>query len=171
LARLSLALVVFAAMAVEAARAAGNERRQLWRGGREPSDDVYAVMRLAYPAAFLAMLLEQHGGPPRAVFAAGAALFAVGKALKWWAILTLGRAWTFRVIVVPGAPRVTAGPYRFLRHPNYAGVVGELVGVALMTGALVTGPIVCVLFGLLLKKRIIVEAKALERGLVTDRHV
>ena len=51
------------------------------------------------------------------------------KALKWWAILTLGRFWTFRVIVVPGATLVAGGPYRWLRHPNYVGVIGELVGV------------------------------------------
>jgi methyltransferase len=170
--RLALAFAVFAAMLVEAARAARNERRQLSRGGREPSGDVYPLMRLAYPAAFIVMLLEQRAGPPPRVFAAGAALFAIGKTLKWWAILTLGPAWTFRVIVVPGDARVAVGPYRFLRHPNYAGVVGELVGVALMTGARVTGPIVLVLFGLLLKKRIIVEERALSAGgPVIDHHV
>src|SRR5207302_315004 len=75
------------------------------------------------------------------VLLAGATLFAAAKALKWWAIATLGPAWTFRVIVVPGAPLVASGPYRFVAHPNYIGVVGELVGATLMTGAFISGPI------------------------------
>ena len=45
------------------------------------------------------------------------------------------------MIVVPGDPLVASGPYRYLRHPNYVGVVGELVGAALMTRALITGPL------------------------------
>jgi methyltransferase len=88
-------------------------------------------------------------------------VFASAKALKWWAILTLGRFWTFRVIVVPGAPLVTSGPYRLLRHPNYVGVIGELVGAASMTGALATGPVATLAFGLLILKRIEIEQRAL----------
>ena len=49
--------------------------------------------------------------------------------LRWWCITTLGHRWNTRVIVVPGAPRVTGGPYRLLRHPNYVAVVIE--GIAL----------------------------------------
>lgn len=92
---------------------------------------------------------------------AGLAVFLLGKALKWWAILTLGPSWTFRVIVVPGAPLSAGGPYRFMRHPNYVGVLGELIGAALMTGAWVTGPIVTVGFGLLMLQRIRIEERAL----------
>ena len=95
--------------------------------------------------------------------AGGAALFVAAKALKWWAILTLGPSWTFRVIIVPGAPLVTGGPYRSFRHPNYVGVIGELAGSGLMTGALVTGPLATVGFGLLILKRIAVEERALTR--------
>jgi methyltransferase len=158
-------LVVFGTMLVEALRSARNERAQRMRGGLEPSGDVYNQMRLAYPAAFAAMLLEgtlRHVG--HITFAAGAALFVVAKGIKWWAILSLGPAWTFRVIVVPSAPLVTRGPYRFVRHPNYLGVVGELAGVALMTGAVVSGPIAVAGFSLLLSRRIAVEERALERA-------
>jgi methyltransferase len=88
-------------------------------------------------------------------------VFALGKLLKWWAILTLGSSWTFRVIVVPGMRLVDRGPYKFLRHPNYVGVALELIGVALMTGAAVSGPLAVVLFGMLLKRRISVEERAL----------
>jgi len=158
-----LALVFFVPMLVEALRAAANERGQLRRGGIEPPDDVYKMMRVAYPACFLAMLAEGawRGLPPAPILIAGATVFVLAKALKWWAILTLGRFWTFRVIVVPGATLVVSGPYRWLRHPNYVGVVGELAGAALMTGALVTGPIAAAGFLILLSKRIAVESRTL----------
>jgi methyltransferase len=158
-----LALIVFTFMAVEARRAARNERAQRARGGVEPPADVYPWMTVAYPASFVAMLVEGvvRGAPPAAALATGAAVFTFAKALKWWAILTLGRFWTFRVIVVPGATLVTGGPYRILRHPNYAAVVGELVGVGLMTGAVLTGPLATAAFAALILKRIGIEQRAL----------
>jgi len=159
----ALAVLIFGFMAVEARRAAGNERAQRARGGIEPATDVYTWMAFAYPAAFSAMLIEGalRGGSPPAMVVAGAVVFAAAKVLKWWAIVTLGRFWTFRVIVVPGAPLVRNGPYRFLRHPNYLGVVGELVAVALMTGARIAGPIGTVGFGALILRRIAVEERTL----------
>jgi methyltransferase len=158
-----LAVVVFAFMAVEARRARRNERAQRSRGGVEPRDDVFAWMQVAYPGAFVAMLAEGviRGAPPREAFVAGAVVFAAGKALKWWALVTLGPSWTFRVLVVPGMTLVKDGPYRFLKHPNYVGVVGELAGVGLMTGALIAGPAATALFGALILKRMRVEEQAL----------
>src|SRR5439155_15313781 len=140
---LVIALMVFVPMLVEALRSSRNERAQLARGGIEPSGDAYELMRIVYPASFLMMIFEGgwRGATPVPLLVGGAVVFATAKLLKWWAILTLGQAWTFRVIVVPGARLVTGGPYRFFRHPNYIGVVGEFAGVTLMTGALVTGPV------------------------------
>ena len=51
-----------------------------------------------------------------------------------WAMLTLGRYWTTRIIHLPGAPLVRAGPYRFCRHPNYAIVCGEIAVLPLVFG-------------------------------------
>jgi methyltransferase len=161
--RLLLALV-FVPMLVEARLAAVNERAQLARGGVEPRGDVYQIMRLAYPAVFLAMIAEGwwRSSPVNIdLRIAGLVIFLAAKLLKWSAIRTLGEAWTFRVIVRPGVPLVTAGLYRWLRHPNYVGVVGELVGIALLTGARVSGPVGTVLFGILMLKRIRVEDHAL----------
>src|SRR5947207_3891570 len=125
---ITITAVVFGLMLVEARRAWRNERAQLARGGIEPPDDIYNTMRVVYPAAFLAMIAEAQvgGAPPRGVALAGIALFAAAKALKWWAILSLGPFWTFRVIVVPAASLVANGPYRYVRPPNYAAVHGEL---------------------------------------------
>jgi methyltransferase len=159
-----LGVVVFGFMLVEARRAARNERAQRERGGIEAEHDVYSLMRVVYPGAFAAMIAEGflRGGPGARSLASGLTLFACAKALKWWAIVTLGPAWTFRVIVVPGAPLVSSGPYRRMRHPNYVAVVGELVGVALMTGAAMSGPASTIAFMALLSKRIRVEAAMLD---------
>lgn len=140
-----------------------NERRLLARGAVAVDDPVYGSMRWAYPGAFVAMALEGAlgGPPPAAATVSGLAVFAAAKLLKFWAIAVLGDRWTYRVFVLPGAPLVTGGPYRFLRHPNYVGVIGELLGMALIVGAPVTGPIGIVCFSWLLARRIRAEEKAI----------
>jgi methyltransferase len=162
----ALAALVFAPMIVEARRAWRNERAQRTRGGVEPAGDVYAVMQTAYPGAFALMLAEGwwRGAPRSEWTAVGLVVFLAAKLLKWWAILALGPFWTFRVIVVPGAALVARGPYRFMRHPNYAAVALELAGAAVMTGAAVSGPLAVVLFSILMRKRIGVEDRALGRA-------
>jgi methyltransferase len=167
-----LAAVVFIPMLIEARRAAVNERARRARGGIEPPDDVFAMMRVAYPGAFLLMMVDGARGerPESTTIACGLALFSASKALKWWAVHALGPSWTFRVIVVPGAPLVTEGPYRFVHHPNYIAVVGELVAVAIMTGSRIGAPIAIVLFVLLILKRIAVEERALASSLRHRSH-
>ena len=90
-------------------------------------------------------------------------MFVLAKALKYWAITTLGPRWTFRVLVLPSAPLVATGPYTFLRHPNYVAVVGELIGAALVLSAPVTGALALAAFGWLMLRRIAVEDRALGR--------
>jgi methyltransferase len=159
-----LAAVVFGSMLVEARRAACNERAQRARGGIEPRGDVYQLMRVAYPGAFAAMIAEgalRGGMPSTVVLFSGVLVLAAAKAIKWWAIAALGPFWTFRVIVVPGARLVVSGPYRWIRHPNYVGVMGELAGTALVAGAAIAGPIVFAGFGALVLARIAVEERTL----------
>jgi len=162
----TIAFAAFGFMLVEARRAAGNERAQRRRGGVEAPDDVYTAMRVLYPASFAAMLAEAllRGAPAARLVVSGAIVFAAAKLLKWWAITSLGPFWTFRVIVVPGSILVDGGPYRWLRHPNYVAVMGELAGMALMTGAVVTGPIMSAIFAFLLFKRVAVETRTLNEA-------
>ena len=89
------------------------------------------------------------------------AVVAATMALRYWVIATLGERWTTRVLVLPGAPLVARGPYRFLRHPNYLAVVFEVVALPLVHTAWITA-LVCGLANLLvLALRIRVEDAAL----------
>jgi methyltransferase len=158
-----LATIVFAPMLIEAAVSRRNESRLRARGAVEPSGDVYRLMQVAYPLSFLAMLAEGALKLPRVdvIVAAGFTVFLGAKLLKYWAITTLGERWAFRVLVPPGSTLVAAGPYRFIRHPNYVAVMGELAGAALIARAPVSGAIAAVLFGLLIVRRIGIEESAL----------
>jgi methyltransferase len=158
-----LALAAFLPMIAEALLSARNERALRARGAWEPPDDVYRTMQAVYPASFLGMLAEgAYGGVKLdGLLGAGVAIFVAAKALKYWAITSLGDRWSFRVLVLPGAPLVTGGPYRLLRHPNYVGVAGELIGMALMAHAPVTGLTSVIGFGLLILLRVRVEERAL----------
>jgi methyltransferase len=153
-------------MAGEYALSRHNERILRERGAIEPADDVIGIMRWAYPGCFAAMAIEGAWlGPatPEAL-SIGLAIFGFAKALKIWAISTLGIQWTFRVLVVPGASLVSRGPYAVLRHPNYVAVIGEIVGIALFVWAPFTGALSVGGFGALLSRRIRVENRALGRG-------
>ncbi len=63
------------------------------------------------------------------------ALFVLAQPLRYWVIRTLGRYWNTRILIVPGGERVTGGPFRFLRHPNYVVVVVEILTFPLIFGA------------------------------------
>ena len=155
--------VVLSLMLVELWVSTRHERLLRARGAVESPDPVYATMRWAYPAVFVAMAVEGFLSEPvpTHVVLAGVAIFIIGKLLKAWAITTLGERWTYKVLVLPGVPLVTGGPYQFVRHPNYVGVIGELIGMALITGARVTGPLGVVFFSWLLVRRIRAEERAL----------
>lgn len=157
--------VVAVTMFAEARISGAHERELRAAGAVEPSGDVYGVMRLLYPACFVVMATEALlQGTQAALVVPGMVIFALAKALKWWAIASLGDRWSFRVLVLPRVALVNTGPYRFLRHPNYLAVVGELVGAALMLGALWTGTLACIGFVALIRARIHVEERALGMG-------
>jgi methyltransferase len=155
--------IVFVPMIAEAAISRAHERALRARGAVEPRDDVYPIMQGAYPGAFVLMAVESllRGAPPGGVFVAGALVFVAAKVLKYWAMRSLGPLWSFRVLVMAGAPLVTSGPYRVLRHPNYLGVMGELLGAALMMGAPLSGALALAAFAWILRRRIAVEERAL----------
>jgi methyltransferase len=158
-----LVLAVLAMMALEAQLSAHNERVLRARGAIEPADDVIGWMRVAYPLGFA--LIGAAGAFGAALdrdrLLWGFAVLTAAKGLKFWAISTLGPRWSFRVLVVPGEPLVTGGPYRYVRHPNYLAVLGEFAGVSIALWAPVTGVLVMLGFGYLIWRRVRVEERAL----------
>lgn len=155
--------LVLVALLVESYVSFRNERRLRAAGAVEPPDDVWRVMSVTYVAAFAAMFVEGavRGGPSPRMLAAGLAIWMVSKALKAWAIATLGARWSFRVLVLPGAPLVSGGPYRYWRHPNYVAVAGELIGTAVMMTAPLAGVVFTLAFVEIMRRRIQVEERAL----------
>jgi methyltransferase len=153
-------------MAGEAVLSSFNERLLRAKGAIEPPDDVIGRMRWAYPLSFVAMGIEGAltGPAPREALMWGLALFGFAKALKMWAVASLGFRWSYRVLVLPGAPLIKTGPYRFLSHPNYLAVAGEMVSVAAIVWAPITGTFATIGFGMLMVKRIRIEDRALGRG-------
>jgi methyltransferase len=125
----------------------------------------------ALHGAFLAscaaevVLLERPFVPAIAAVA-GAALLCT-MALRYWAVSSLGERWNARVLVEPGVPAVTSGPYRHLRHPNYLAVVVELAALPMLHTAWLTAVIFTVVDAWMLRVRIAVEERALlEHGAV-----
>ena len=127
---LIMALVTLQRLA-ELAIAASNTRHLLALGGVESGRGHYPAM-VALHASWLAALWFSVGG--RAVNLPLLGIFMLLQALRLWVLTTLGRRWTTRIIVLPGALLVTGGPYRFLRHPNYCVVVGEIAVLPLVFG-------------------------------------
>jgi methyltransferase len=142
-------------------------RHERWlaaRGGRPVGDGHYPLM-VALHAGFLVACVAEVWllGRP---FLPGLgwpmlALVMATMALRWWVVTTLGERWTTRIWVLPGAPPVAGGPFRWLRHPNYLAVAVELVALPLVHGAWLTAAV----FGganlVLLAHRIRVEDAAL----------
>jgi methyltransferase len=89
------------------------------------------------------------------------AIVVAAQGLRWWCIATLGPQWNTRVIIVPGASRVTDGPYRLIPHPNYVAVVAEGFALPLVHTAWLTAVVFTVLNAALLRTRLKVENSAL----------
>lgn len=155
--------VILAFMLGELVLSRRNERHLAARGAVKPPDPVYGTMRWAYPGAFAAMAVEGAavGAAADTLALTGVLIIVAAKLLKFWAIATLGVRWTYRVVVLPGAPLVSSGPYRWMRHPNYVGVLGELLGMAVLMAARLTGPVSLLFFSWLLRQRIVAEERAL----------
>ncbi|KOV24046.1 membrane protein [Streptomyces sp. XY152] len=143
-----------------------NAVRSIARGGVEAGRGHYPFMVALHTGLLVGALVEVRVRQPDAVPAlvwTMLALVAASQTLRWWCVATLGRQWNTRVIVVPGAARVTGGPYRLLRHPNYLAVVVEGFALPLVHSAWVTAVVFTVLNGFLLATRVRAEDTALAR--------
>lgn len=137
-----------------------NEGRLRRRGGVEVGHRHYPAM-VALHVAWLAATAIESSRSPRRTHLAGLVAYAALQPLRYWIIGSLGDRWTTRIIVVPDEEPVVRGPYRRLRHPNYAVVAAEGVLVPLSLGAPRTAFGFTVLNALLMAVRIPTEQQAL----------
>jgi len=144
-----------------------SKRNAAWsfeRGGVETGQRHYAVMVVLHTGLLVGALLEVWLRRPEFHPALGYSMLAVvvaSQALRWWCIATLGPRWNTRVIVVPGLPLVTGGPYRLTSHPNYVAVVLEGLALPLVGSAWITAAVFTVCNAVLLSVRLRVENAAL----------
>ena len=154
-----LVLLVAAQRLTEVAWARRNERRLRASGGVEIGARHYPLFFALHGSWLAALWLLVPADAP--VVGPLLVLFALLQAARLWVIASLGRYWTTRVISIPNAPLVRQGPYRWLRHPNYLVVAGEIAVLPLAFGAWQIALVFSTLNGLLLWHRIRVEAAAL----------
>ncbi|WP_156689067.1 isoprenylcysteine carboxyl methyltransferase family protein [Mycobacterium sp. Marseille-P9652] len=144
-----------------------SKRNAQWsfaRGAKEFGRPHYAAMVAIHTALLVGCLVEPWalhrpflpwlGWPMLAVVAAS-------QGLRWWCIATLGHRWNTRVIVLPDAPLVSGGPYRWLHHPNYVAVVAEGLALPLVHTAWLTALAFTAANAVVLRVRLNVENSAL----------
>jgi methyltransferase len=116
-----------------------NARRAFARGAVEVGQRHYRIMAAFHTLFLLACAAQALRSPSfRALTWAALAGALAAQALRYWAIATLGDRWNVRIIVTPGAAPVVAGPYRWVRHPNYVAVATEMLCVPLIYGGLLS---------------------------------
>ena len=132
---------------------ARNARWSFARGGAEHGRGHFPAMVTLHTALLVGCAVETVLADRPFLPALGwAALVAAlaSQVLRWWCIAALGPRWNTRVIIVPGLPLVSSGPYRWLRHPNYVAVVVEGLALPLVHTAWVTALVFTVLNAMLL---------------------
>jgi len=145
---------------VELPIAQANTKRLIAAGGYEVAPGHYTLI-VALHALWLATVWWL--APGRPVSLPLLALFGLVELGRIWVLLTLGKRWTTRIIVVPDETLVRRGPYRFLNHPNYVVVVAEIALLPLVFGLWRTALIFSLLNAVLLIIRIREENRALGR--------
>ena len=145
------------------------QRNLAWsraRGGVEIGAGHYPVMVILHLALLVGCVVEvivmQRPFIPALAWPM-LALVVAAQGLRWWCITTLGRQCNTRVVVIPGAPRIDGGPYRWISHPNYVAVAIEGLALPLVHSAWVTALAFTTLNAALLSTRVSVENSALAR--------
>jgi methyltransferase len=136
-----------------------NTRRLMARGAVEVAPRHYPVMVAVHATWLISLWVFGHEAPidtPALMF------YLVLQGLRFWVMRTLGPRWTTRIIVLPGEPLVRAGPYRYLAHPNYAVVAGEIAVLPLALGLPWLAALFTILNAAVLAIRIRAENRALD---------
>ncbi len=138
-----------------------NTVRLIAKGGYEAASEHYPLMVAVHSSWLLGLWWLAWNAT---VHWGWLAVYAVLQVLRLWVLTTIGKRWTTRIIVVPGEQLVRRGPYKFLNHPNYAVVIGEIAVLPLVFGLTWFAVVFSVLNAIVLYIRISAEQKALTQA-------
>lgn len=161
----AIALLIFVTLQrlAELVHAKRNTKALLAKGGRELGAEHYPFMVAMHAAWLVGLWIFGFNQPINIVWFV---IFMLLQLLRIWVLATLGGRWTTRIIVLPQAPRIVSGPYRFLSHPNYVIVVGEIAALPLAFGLPIFALIFSILNAAMLTVRIRAENRALREAVV-----
>jgi methyltransferase len=159
-----IVVAIFVQRLIEVQISQRHQAALLARGGREHGDNQLPLVKGLQLLWFGAMLVEVWGFDRP--FVPGVAAIAVlassiGQLLRYLSMRALGVRWTLPIITLPGAPAVNSGIYRYLRHPNWLGVILEITAVPLIHSAYVTAIAFTLANAWLMRQRIQSEERAL----------
>lgn len=153
------AILVLIQRGAEELYSARNTKTLLAAGAREIGRDYYPVVAATHLAWIASLFFLV---PPSApILWPLIVIYLVLQLIRYWIIASLGRFWTHRIITLVAAPIVARGPYRYVRHPNYAVTVAETLVLPLAFGAVALGLIMTALWWTVLAVKIKLEDDAL----------
>jgi methyltransferase len=164
IAYLGLLLVVALLRIYELQISRRHQREMIGRGASKVQDPRFRWMVLLHTAVLIGcagevVLLHRPFYP---VFAAICfAIFLAANAVRWWVIRTLGEHWNVQVMNSTGMGVVTSGPFRYVRHPNYAAVFVEMLALPLIHCAWITAIVGSLAHALVLSQRLATEERVL----------
>jgi methyltransferase len=142
-----------------------NTRELKVRGAFEVAPRHYRLIVVVHAAWLISLWVLGRDQPVNVVALTG---YLVLQGLRFWVMWTLGSRWTTRIIVLPGQPLVSGGPYRFLPHPNYAVVAGEIMLLPMVLDLPLLAAVFTVLNAAVLAIRIAAENRALAAATTPD---
>ncbi len=161
---LALVGIIACQRLLELKRARNHEAALKARGGLEMAPNQFVPMRLLHLFWLCGCVVEAFWikEPPPTIVLPAAALLLLGQILRLAAMSALGDRWTVRIIALPGVPPVRRGIYRYMRHPNYLGVILEIAALPMIFGCWITALAGSAANALILWIRIQTEEAALE---------
>lgn len=156
-------IIVVMQRIIELVIAKRNEKWMRAQGAFEVGAKHYPWMVALHVGFFVALIAEVDlaGREPSTLWPIFLTLFFIAQIARFWCLFSLGKFWNTKIIILPGADVVRKGPYRFIRHPNYAIVAIELLTLPLLFNAYTTAILFSLLNIWILSVRIRAEEQAL----------
>jgi len=155
------AMAVMLQRGLEELHSARNTRRLITKGAYEAGRDYYPVVAVTHVAWIAGLFFLIPPAAPVSLPLLG--IYLILQVLRYWIIGTLGPYWTHRIITLDSAPLIRTGPYRYLRHPNYAVTIAETLVLPLVFGAVALAIIMTAVWTSVLLYKIALEDGALAR--------